>query len=127
MARTDQFTSFVRVVFVLLLFVGAPWAHWTSLAQHQIVGGPNVNIIAGPAKIVQTTGPDGRFKYQLLEGDPGQRQNEASCFVDSRDPLDIGCVYNDYTPVEIAGLNADEKETGDAWLGQSVSTDGGVT
>ena len=70
---------------------------------------------------------DGRMKYQLLEGDPGQRQNEDSCFVDSRDPLVIGCAYNDYSPVELAGLNADEKETGDAWIGQSVSTDGGVS
>src|SRR5688500_15961123 len=93
-----------------------------TAAQQPIVGGPNVNIIGGPARIVKN--PDGTF--QLLEGDPGQRQNEVSCFVDSRDQLDIGCAYNDYTPVEIAGLNGDG-ETGDSWIGFSVSTDGGFS
>jgi hypothetical protein len=117
---TAQFTR--PLTRTLLLFaLTASGLVAAPLAQAPQVG-PNVNIIGGPAKIQKNS--DGT--YQLLEGDPGQRQNEVSCFVDSRDPLDIGCAYNDYTPVEIAGLNGDG-ETGDAWIGRSVSTDGGMT
>ena len=104
----------------LLALLAAAAMHAVPAAQQPIVAGPNVNIIGGPVKIVKTL--DGKF--QLLEGDPGQRQDEVGCFVDSRNSLDLGCAYNDYTPVEIAGLNGDG-ETGDAWIGYSVSIDGG--
>jgi len=107
----------------LAMMIAAALAGASLGAQQAFVGGPNVNIIGGPA--VFTRDP-ATGKFQLLEGDPGQRQNEVSCVVDSRDPLDIGCAYNDYTPVFIEELN-DPGATGDAWIGRSVSTDGGFT
>ena len=83
-------------------------------AGQKPVVGPNVDVIGGPV-----------VKQHPWQGDPGgQRQNEASCFVDSRNPLVVGCAFNDYTPVEIETATG---ETGDAWIGQSVSTDGGAT
>lgn len=93
-------------------------------AAQQLVVGPNVNVAGGPL-IVEKQG-NGFSKFQ---GDPAQRQNEISCMVDSRNPQVIGCAFNDYTPVFVASLLGDgsEQETGDAWVGYSVSADGGYT
>ena len=66
-------------------------------AGQKPVVGPNVDVIGGPV-----------VKQHPWQGDPGgQRQNEASCFVDSRNPLVVGCAFNDYTPVEIETASGD--------------------
>lgn len=96
--------------------------HAILAAQQAPVAGPNRNVVGGP---IEWTGQP--FNSQLKTGDPyGQRQDEVSCMVDSRNPLVIGCAFNDYTPVELPGLPSDA-ETGDAWLGKAWSTDGGLT
>jgi hypothetical protein len=91
-------------------------------AQQAPVAGPNRNVVGGPIEWAGTP-----FESQLKTGDPyGQRQDEISCMVDSLNALLIGCAFNDYTPVELPGL-ASDAETGDAWIGRSWSTDGGLT
>src|SRR4029450_3524473 len=90
-----------RLALATLTAVVGVAAIQVAAQQGPVVGGPNVDIIGRPA-VVQK-GQDGKF--QLLQGDPGQRQNEVSCFVDSRDPLDMGCAYNDYTPVFLENIN----------------------
>src|SRR6266542_5371679 len=78
-----------------LLFAGAQ-----ILAQQpQGVAGPNVNMSGGVGKL----NADG-----TIEGDPfGQRANELSCDIDSRNPKIIFCGSNNYSPVAIAGALGD--------------------
>lgn len=106
----------------LLASVAAVLLNTFVVAQQPPVAGPNRNVVGGPVK--WSGAP---FASQLITGDPyGQRQDEISCMVDSRNALLIGCAFNDYTPVELPGLAADG-ETGDAWIGRGWSTDGGLT
>jgi hypothetical protein len=94
-------------------------------AQGQIVAGPNRNIAGGPVKWADPSHP---FEpgNALKEGDPyGQRQDEVSCALDSRNPSNVMCAFNDYTPTELGSPN--DCETRDAWLGTGWSTDGGMT
>jgi len=94
-----------------------------TAAQGQIVAGQNRNVAGGPVK---WSGQPFVLGSQLLEGDPfGQRQDEISCSPDSRNPLNLFCAFNDYTPTELGGAN--DCETRDAWVGTAWSTDGGVT
>lgn len=118
--RHSSFTTTCRgicmAVGIALLFAGAQ-----IVAQQQPpqgVAGPNVNMSGGVGKL----NPDG-----TIEGDPfGQRANELSCDIDSRNPKVIFCGSNNYSPVAIAGALGDGA-TGDAWLGRHWSADGGQT
>ena len=81
-----------------------------AVAQSVGVGipGPNVNIIgptASPDHI-----PDKTFK----------QQNEPSCAVQPSNPQNVFCGYNDYRGVDISTI-------GDAWIGASMSRNGGET
>lgn len=72
------------------------------------IPGPNVNIIGptpDPAQI-----PDKTFK----------QQNEPSCAVQPASPQNDFCAYNDYRVVDIATI-------GDAWIGASITRNGGET
>jgi HYR domain len=72
------------------------------------VPGPNVNII-GPTPHPEQI-PDTTFK----------QQNEPSCAVQPSNAQNIFCGYNDYRGVDIASI-------GDAWIGASMSRNGGET
>src|SRR5712691_8312192 len=96
--------------------------HAFVAAQRAPVAGPNVHVMGGPVKWAGDP-----FKSALKQGDPfGQRQDEISCAVDTRNPQVITCAFNDYTPVELPGL-LNDAEIGDAWIGRAWSTDGGLT
>ena len=72
------------------------------------IPGPNVNIIGptpNPAQI-----PDKTFK----------QQNEPSCAVQPGNSQNIFCAYNDYRGVDIPAI-------GDAWIGASMTRNGGET
>jgi hypothetical protein len=76
------------------------------------VTGRNVNMVSG------TTLPN---------GDPFlQRQNEPSIAVSTRNPLHLLAGANDYRTVDLPGL-PNSNETGDAWMGLFMSSDGGAT
>ena len=81
----------------------------TAVAQTASgIPGPNVNIIgptASPDEI-----PDKTFK----------QQNEPSCAVQPSNPQNVFCGYNDYRGVDISTI-------GDAWIGASMSRNGGET
>ncbi len=90
----------------LLAFAGA-----TAVAQTGPqfgIPGPNVNIIGPTPDPVQI--PDTTFK----------QQNEPSCAVQPSNAQNIFCGYNDYRGVDIASI-------GDAWIGASMSRNGGET
>ena len=58
-------------------------------------------------------------------GDPWlQRQNEPSVAASTRNPLHLLAGSNDYRSIDLAGILGSE-ETGDAWAGLYMSTDGG--
>lgn len=90
----------------LVAFAGA-----TAVAQTVPqfgIPGPNVNIIGPTPDPLQI--PDTTFK----------QQNEPSCAVQPSNPQNIFCGYNDYRGVDIASI-------GDAWIGASMSRNGGET
>jgi hypothetical protein len=82
----------------------------TAVGQTAATGipGPNVNIIGPTPDPAQV--PDKTFK----------QQNEPSCAVQPANPQNIFCAYNDYRGVDIATI-------GDAWIGASITRNGGDT
>ena len=91
----------------------------TPAQVEQVVVGPNVNMVGGPASYDPLRDP-------ALVGDPFlQRQNEPSIAVSSRNPCHLLAGANDYRAVDLE--EAFELETADAWLGVFKSLDCGHT
>ena len=89
-------------------------------AQQRLEAGPNINMVGGPAEVIE--GPP----FRIL-GDPYlQRQNEPSLACSSRNPLTCLGAANDYRPVDIAG-QPEDRVTGDAWIGIFWTRDGGAS
>jgi hypothetical protein len=85
-------------------------------AVTEVVVGPNVNMVGGPASFVPPS---------TLIGDPFlQRQNEPSMAVSSRNPCHLVAGANDYRAVD---LEEAAGEIGDAWLGLFKSLDCGAS
>ena len=84
-----------------------------------MTSGRNVNVAGGPTETDARGVP--------VMGDPYlQRQNEPSMACSSRNPLNCLAGANDYRRLNFPGVQ-DGKVTGDAWLGQFWTRDGGNT
>jgi hypothetical protein len=115
-ARPRCFRLIAAAAASLTLAAGA--ASVDTRAQ-QMSSGRNVNVAGGPAE------PDPRG-VPILGGPYLQRQNEPSMACSSRNPLNCLVGSNDYRRLNFPGVR-DGKVTGDAWLGQFWTRDGGNT
>ena len=104
LSRTIQGTN---VPFFPLGFLVAIAMLVSTAASGQGIPGQSVNII-GPTPEIDYMLPDTGLK----------QQNEVNCTVRPGDPLVAFCGYNDYRTTE---------KTGDAWVGVSMTRDGGLT
>src|SRR5688572_25819267 len=94
-------------------------SHAQPQSAQQVIVGPNVNMVGGPASYDPTRDP-------ALIGDPFlQRQNEPSIAVSARNPCHLLGGANDYRAVDLE--EALQLETADAWLGVFKSLDCGST
>jgi hypothetical protein len=90
-----------------------------NTGAQQMSSGRNVNVAGGPTDLDDRGVP--------VLGDPYlQRQNEPSMACSSRNPLNCLTGANDYRRLNFPGVQ-DGKVTGDAWLGQFWTRDGGNT
>ena len=87
----------------------------------QLVAGPNVNVVGGPAC---SRAEDASCPFQVFGDVSIQRQNEGSMACSSRNPLTCLAAGNDYRLINVPGV-ADGKVTADAWLGIYWSRNGG--
>ena len=93
----------------ILGFVASSALLVSTTAWGQGIPGPSVNII-GPTPDLPHMLPDRGLK----------QQNEVNCTVRPDNALIAFCGYNDYRTTEIA-------ESNDAWIGVSMTRDGGLT
>ena len=92
-----------------------------AAASAQIVAGPNINVVGGPAC---SQADDTACPFQVFGDVSIQRQNEGSMACSSRNPLTCLAAGNDYRLIDVPGV-ADGKVTADAWLGIYWSRNGG--
>jgi hypothetical protein len=111
---------FVGLTLLVCGVAAARDAHGQAVPTvQQVVVGPNVNMVGGPASYDPTRDP-------ALIGDPFlQRQNEPSLALSSRNPCHLLAGANDYRAVDLE--EAMQLETADAWLGVFKSFDCGST
>jgi hypothetical protein len=90
----------------------------------QLVAGPNVNVVGGPAC---SKADDASCPFQVFGDVTIQRQNEGSMACSSRNPLTCLAAGNDYRLINLQddADGAGGKVTADAWLGIYWSRNGG--
>ena len=89
----------------------------STTAWGQGIPGPSVNII-GPTPNAKMA--SGSLHSYMLPDTGLKQQNEVNCSVRPDNPLIAFCGYNDYRTTEISSSN-------DAWIGVSMTRDGGLT
>jgi hypothetical protein len=108
-----------RIAFAIALTIAS-----SAPAFAQLVAGPNVNVVGGPAC---SKPEDATCPFQVFGDVSIQRQNEGSMACSSRNPLTCLAAGNDYRLIDLIHLpDAPEgKVTADAWLGIYWSRNGG--
>jgi HYR domain len=107
-----------RIAFAIALTIAS-----SAPAFAQLVAGPNVNVVGGPA-CSKADPDDTSCPFQVFGDVSIQRQNEGSMACSSRNPLTCLAAGNDYRLINVPGV-ADGKVTADAWLGIYWSRNGG--
>jgi hypothetical protein len=108
-----------RIAFAIALTIAS-----SAPAFAQLVAGPNVNVVGGPAC---SKPEDATCPFQVFGDVSIQRQNEGSMACSSRNPLTCLAAGNDYRLIDLIHLpDAPKgKVTADAWLGIYWSRNGG--